>query len=172
MVVLGFYINDAEPVPRAQGGFLSRHSYLYVVASSALEALLRETDETRGWEDYYHGLYGDETPAWARNRAQLEALIALCRERGIALRILMIPELHSPAQDYPFEAVHARIAEIARAGGVPVVEVRERMAGIEPRSLWVSPGDAHPNEEAHRIMAEGLFEALRDPASPAHLPIE
>ena len=87
-------------------------------------------------------------------------LIDLCRERGIELRILMIPELHSLAEDYPFESVHAQVQEIGGANGVPVIEVRQTMGGVEPRALWVSPGDAHPNALAHQLIAKELFAHL------------
>jgi lysophospholipase L1-like esterase len=160
MVILGFYLNDAEPTPRAKAGFLSRHSYLYVVAASFLDAIQRRQEEGQGYEEYYLDLYRDGQPGWEGSKAALGQLIDLCRKSDIELRILMIPELHSPAQDYPFEPVHARIREIGGTTGVPVIEVRQAMTGIEARSLWVSPGDAHPNALAHQLIANELFAYL------------
>ena len=160
MVILGFYLNDAESTPRANAGFLSRHSYLYVVAASFLDAVERRRGDRQGYREYYLDLYRDGRPGWEGSKAALGQLIDLSREGDIELRILMIPELHSPAQDYPFEPVHARIREIGGANGVPVIEVRQAMSGIEPRSLWVSPGDAHPNARAHQLIAKELFAHL------------
>ena len=133
-----------------------------MLASSAQDALRRQFDEKHGFEEYYRNLYREGEPAWAENRAHLEELIQLCRERGIELLILLIPELHSPTENYPFEEIHDRIEGIAGRHGVRAIEVRAAMAGIEPRSLWVSPGDAHPNAQAHRIIGEQLFAVVSE----------
>ena len=57
MVILGFYLNDAEPTPRANAGFLSRHSYLYVVATSFWDAIERRRGDRQGYREYYLDLY-------------------------------------------------------------------------------------------------------------------
>ena len=46
------------------------------------------------------------------------------------------------------------------SGSLVLPEVRQAMSGIEPRSLWVSPGDAHPNARAHQLIAKELFAHL------------
>jgi lysophospholipase L1-like esterase len=161
MVILGFYVNDAETTPRAKSGWIRQRSYLYVLASSFWDAIWRRSGEAQGFEEYYLDLYQGDSPGWQAGRHALGELIALCRTRGIDLRVLLIPELHSPADHYPFESVHEQVRRIAEDAGIPTIEVRERMAGIEPHTLWVSPGDAHPNELAHRLVAAGLYESLR-----------
>jgi lysophospholipase L1-like esterase len=160
MLVLGFYINDAEPTPKPSGGFLSRHSYLYVVASSFLDGLNRMAAQKESFADYYRGLYQPEQPGWQACRKALLELHRLCSDNGIKFRVLLIPELHSPAENYPFEEVHTLIKDIGREHGFGVIEVRQAMEGVDPPRLWVSAGDAHPSALAHRIIADELFDAL------------
>ena len=96
----------------------------------------------------------------ARRREALIELGRLVRTAGIKLSVVLIPELHAPNRDYPFRAVHARIASIAEQNGARVIDVLPAFDGIDPQTLWVSPGDTHPNARAHAIIATALYEAM------------
>jgi hypothetical protein len=156
-VILGYYINDAEPTPRLAEGWLPRYSYLYVLLSSAADALQRAIGWKPGYVEYYAGLYGDQSPGWREAQGALQQLIRTCQMHGIEFRLLLLPELHQVDERYPFRFVHERVRAIAVGQGADVVDLDGAFRGHEPRSLWVSPGDAHPNATAHRIIAEHLF---------------
>ena len=157
MVILGYYINDAEPIPRPKGGWLARHSYLYVATSSFIGAFGRKMESGPSWLSYYQKLYKDDQPAWQACQQAIRDLITTCQETRMALTIFLVPELHSP-QDYPFLEIQGKIETIAHEGNVPTVDPRTRLPAVDPLDLWVSPGDAHPNATAHRVFAEALFE--------------
>jgi lysophospholipase L1-like esterase len=159
-LILGFYINDAEPTPAPNASLLARHSYVYVLASSLWEAVARGTGLRPSLITYYEGLYDDRNPGWRACRQALVDLIGLCRREGVKLSIVLIPELHAPNKDYPFRSVHARIAEIAEQNGVRAIDLLPAFDGIDPRSLWVSTGDTHPNARAHAIIAGALYQAM------------
>jgi lysophospholipase L1-like esterase len=159
-LILGFYINDAEPTPAPNADLLAQHSYVYVLASSLWEAVARRTGLKPSLITYYEGLYDDRHPGWRACRQALVDLIGLCRREGIKLSIVLIPELHAPNRDYPFRRVHARIADIAQQNGVRAIDLLPAFDGVDPRSLWVSPGDTHPNARAHAIIAGALYQAM------------
>jgi lysophospholipase L1-like esterase len=156
MVILGYYINDAEPIPRPKGGWLARHSYLYVATSSFLGSLGRKMSSGPSWLSYYQNLYREDQPAWQACQQAIRDLIETCHETQIALTVLLVPELHSP-QDYPFLEIQKKIETIAKEGHIPTVDPRPQLPDVTPLDLWVSPGDAHPNAIAHRVFAEALF---------------
>jgi hypothetical protein len=58
--------------------------------------------------------------------------------------------------------VHERVTTRVASQGVPVLDLDGAFKGHEPRTLWVSPGDAHPNALAQRIIAQRLFAAMTD----------
>ena len=62
-VILGFYINDAEPTPAPSANLLAQHSYVYVsfvvVGSCGTTVGLRPT-----LISYYEGLYYERNPGW------------------------------------------------------------------------------------------------------------
>ena len=56
--------------------------------------------------------------------------------------------------------MHEAVCGLARAGGVPVIDLLSGLARQDPPSLWVSPGDAHPNERACELFAAQLYSTL------------
>ena len=65
-------------------------------------------------------------------------------------------------QDYPFAAIHERIAGICRDKNVPLLDLLPAYRCYRAEDLWVHPTDHHPNEIAHRIAAEELLRFLQD----------
>jgi len=160
LVVLGYYINDAEPVPGDDASFLVRHSYLYVLASSGLDAWARRGGSRPGYEAYYRNLYRDDAPGWQQCQASLKRLATACRERQVPLIVALLPELHQVGTAYPFGDIHDTIRKLCEAQEVATLDLRNTFAMQSSPSLWVSAGDAHPNAKAHRLIAGALYEAL------------
>lgn len=159
-VILGFYINDAEPTPPPNENGIARHSYVYVLTSSLWDARARRAGLKPALTTYYDGLYDERRAGWQACRAALVELIGLCRRVGIKLWIALIPELHAPNEHYPFHRAHALVSQIAREENVPVIDLLPAFTGITPRSLWVSPGDAHANARGHAIIAQAIYGAM------------
>ncbi|MCZ6672608.1 MAG: SGNH/GDSL hydrolase family protein [Verrucomicrobia bacterium] len=158
MVLLGFYLNDAEEIPKRSHGFFREHSYFYVLLSSGWDALLRGFGKRQGYKDYYLGLYAETNPGWKDCQAALKELIQLCQEKDIQLRIVIIPELHHPNENYAFGKVHTLIKNIGSRYHIPVIDLLPAFEGEHPPSLWVSRGDPHPSVKAHLIIAKEIYD--------------
>lgn len=166
LITLGYFINDAEPTPTPNRGFLIEHSYLFAFAVSRMRLL---KPGTGNYLDYYRGLYRDDQPGWQSAQAALKDLGAIGRERSIPAIMFIIPELHDLSDNYPFAAIHRRLEETAMAAGLPVVDLFRSLKGRKPeQALWVSPLDAHHNAEAQRILAERIYAALEALAGDLH----
>ncbi|MBX7166103.1 MAG: SGNH/GDSL hydrolase family protein [Pirellulales bacterium] len=160
LVMLGFFLNDAEPQSHPARHFLARNSYLYVFAASGYDSLSRGWGLHSDWRDYYAGLYRDSAPGWQACRGAIAELIDLCHEHQLPLVVLLIPELHQLGNDYPFRYVHQKVAALAQGPQVSVLDLTSAFDGQNPPTLWVSPGDAHPNAQGHQILAEAIARGL------------
>jgi lysophospholipase L1-like esterase len=162
LVMIGWYINDAEPTPRPSNNWLAYHSYGYVWLTSNLDALTRNVGASGSYRDYYERLYLPTQPGWAKCQAAFAELAALCRQRGIPLDILLIPELHTLSGNYEFTKIHDLIRDIGKSNAVPVLDLIEAFPPDgDPRQFWVCPEDAHPNGRANERMAARIDEFLR-----------
>lgn len=157
MVLLGFYLNDAEKTPERSSGFLREHSYFYVLFSLVWDVLQRTIGLKSGYKDYYLNLYSETNPGWLECQSAIKTLVDKCQTEDIKLVIVLIPELHQPAENYAFGKIHTLITRIGRSYKVPIIDLLNRFRGVVPQTLWVSPSDPHPSAKAHAIMANGIY---------------
>lgn len=163
LIMLGYFINDAEPTPKPSRGFLIEHSYLYAFVVSRMR-LLKPGAGT--YLDYYRDLYRDDQPGWQATQAALRDLASISRERSIPVLMFIIPEMHELGDRYPFAAIHRRLGQIAAEIGWPAVDLLPVFKDRKPESdFWVSPLDAHHNAEAQGLMAKGIYGALETHAA-------
>jgi GDSL-like Lipase/Acylhydrolase family len=96
VVVLNFFVNDAEPVPSDKPpGFLMRHCYSCVFLTGRIDTLLRQISHRRDWAEYYLGLFGHgKARGWLDAKAYLRRLADYCKSHGIRLLVASLPELH------------------------------------------------------------------------------
>lgn len=160
IVVLNYFINDAEPTPKRKSDFILERSYAAVIAAGALDTLGRMLGGRPDWKAYYAGLYGKDLPAWQATEKAIATLADYCREHGIKLLVANYPELHE-LKPYPFAAVTAQVAAAVAATGTPFVDLLPAVADVAPpESLWVTSTDAHPNGKAAALYAELLQKTL------------
>jgi hypothetical protein len=84
--------------------------------------------------------------------------------RGVRFVLVIAPEVYDVPgfnKRYPYREIHQRLARLA-GPGLEVVDPLDRLAaaGKRPRQFWVSESDPHKNEEANRIIAGAIAEAL------------
>ena len=157
LVILVYFINDAEPTPADQSGWLRNRSYFLAFALSRYDALLRLTGGRPGWRTYYDSLYSDSQPGWRDAAGAIADLARQTRRDGASLLVAILPELHQINGDYPFTRAHAMVRAAAEAAGAPVVELIDGLQGHGPESeLWVTPLDDHPNGKANALVAAQL----------------
>jgi hypothetical protein len=75
------------------------------------------------------------------------------------LLIASMPELHD-VQHYRLQKISDLVHEAADQNGVPFVDLLPYVQAVPSPELWVTPPDPHPNGLAHKLFAQGIFEAL------------
>lgn len=89
-------------------------------------------------------------------------IAGLCRERGIVPVWIYLPV--PGVQAVPVQV----LAEPARSAGFLVLDLGSWHAGRAADDVLIGPGDFHPNELGHRLLADRLLGMLRE--VPAALP--
>lgn len=159
MVVLMFFVNDTEAIPRRKSGFAYaavKHSYFVSFMTGRFIKLRSRFVRRLQWSDYYQSLYSAGNSQNVNlNRDSIMELAQLCRENKIELLIVHIPELRS-FTEYRFSEATEYIRSVAEEAAAPFLDLFGALAGHEPQSLWVSPEDPHANAKANTIIAERL----------------
>jgi lysophospholipase L1-like esterase len=153
-LILGYFINDAEPDPVPSHNPLIRSSALAGLLSTRfLEGSDRRLHDYRR---YYRGLYQDGQPGWGRTKAALAELGATLRADGTPATLILLPELHEPRGFGGFAGVYARVAALARADGFEVIDPSGAFPPGPGDAFWVSREDAHPDAAAQALFARAL----------------
>ncbi|MDP6388676.1 MAG: SGNH/GDSL hydrolase family protein [Alphaproteobacteria bacterium] len=161
LVVLNYFINDAEETPHRKGGPLREYSAAFVYFWGRLDSLQRRFLGASDWRRYYRGLYAPDRAGWRQVQAKIAELASYCRKHGLPLVLVNYPELRQ-LSPYPFADVSAKLATLARKLDIPYLDLLASVAGAAPASLWVTPEDAHPNALADARFATAIGSWLRD----------
>jgi hypothetical protein len=174
LVVLGICANDtedwtrteeflawrAEAIPRVVPAPL-RWSRLLCWAFRKKEALR----SAAAHRDYYRHLYDPDYSGWTRFNAGLAAFADACRDADVDLVAVVFPlfSWDLDPETYPFAFVRQAILSALQEHEIPTLDLWDHYQGMEPLRLEAIPRiDAHPNEIAHRIAAEALYQFLLD----------
>jgi hypothetical protein len=97
---------------------------------------------------------------WHEHQRQFGAIIDLCRTRGVSLRVVLLPFLRTTGDKYQPARLHDTLRGFFAANDVPVVDLLAALSGIDRASLVVNANDAHPNQRAHALFAEAIWQAF------------
>ena len=100
LVILEYFINDAEPVPRERTAGLLGRSYLAAFAVSRFDGALRVAGLRPRWRDYYASLYRDGSPGLEAATDALGRLAAVTAqdswEQVAVFRLHLDPDTKKP----------------------------------------------------------------------------
>lgn len=148
IIVLAYFINDAEPMPLyPESAWLTEHSAAWVVLTYRLDILLRSFGKAPDWKHYYRALYDTDASGWTETRKALARFATTARDLGATLVVFNVPELRE-LNPYPFADITARVRSQVEDLGVPFVDLLPAVRDLEPASLWVTVPDPHPNGRA------------------------
>ena len=161
LIILNYFINDAEPTPERPASSFFRFSYLAAWLWERWTILQLRMHPERDFLHYYRGLYQESQPGWRQNRLAIQNLARLAKERHAKLLVAILPELHTIGLHYAFKDIHQLIEQTAtHAGADTVIDLEPLFQSETPKDLWVHPEDSHPNARAQALIAKGLFQFL------------
>jgi len=78
---------------------------------------------------------------------------------GGVLVVVIFPLLYD-FDNYPFKEIHEKMISVCTKANIPVLDLLPIYSRYHDSDLWANPTDQHPNEIAHRIAAENLYNFL------------
>lgn len=152
-LILGFFINDAEPDPKPAQSIWIRNSAVVNLISVRVASRFGPYSD---YAAYYRDLYQSEKPGWVNFQSSLKKLGESLQRDNVRATILLLPEMHEPKNFGPFKDLYNQVAAIAQSAGFEVIDASSEFPAGSGRRFWVSGDDAHPNAEAHQIFTSAL----------------
>lgn len=135
--------------------------YYYWRAAGFVATRLHNNATAESMIRYHNDLF-EQPDTWNSFASAVLRMKQVCDEKGVKFVAFVFPFIHmSLGADYPFKSSHDKIYAYLQHIGVPAMNPMPAFRGIPPERLIVAPGkDNHPNEIAHRIVAEELYSWL------------
>lgn len=160
VVILNFFVNDAEATPRPKPSLLDRYSLGWTLVARQIDSVLRTFGSAPDWQRYYASLYEPDQPDWLRTKKSIGRLATSCKQRQTPLFLVSYPDLHQ-VSPYPFDVITTSIASVAQEWRIPFLDLLPAVrTETDSQRIWVHSDDPHPNVEAHRRYAERLGDWL------------
>ncbi|MFO1082495.1 MAG: SGNH/GDSL hydrolase family protein [Reyranellaceae bacterium] len=162
IIVIAYFINDAEPMPHyGDNGWLDEHSAAWVVFRYRTDSLFRQFGEAPDWKRYYRDLYEPKAEGWQKTKEALAAFAQEASKLDAKVIVYNIPELRE-LKPYPFQDVTDKVRAVADKAGMPFVDLLPSVENLDPASLWVTVPDPHPNGKAEIIFAQAMLPRLTE----------
>ncbi len=159
-VVVFYFINDAEVTPVKSNLWFLGYSEFISFYWSRVNSMMNNYFPSNSFKDYYSALYDENQEGWINSKKALLQLKEICRENGIHLQVVLLPELHD-TKNQIFDNVYNKISLFLENNNIDYINLADlfKDQGNE-MELWVSYDDAHPNKLAHRKIAESTKEFI------------
>lgn len=160
IIVLNYFVNDAEILPAPKSNWLLENSQLAVLLWSRLEQIKTKFGVQESFEEHYKNIYMDDFEGWILTQKSFAKLAKYANDRNVPVIVAMIPDIHN-LKNYPFGFIHEKIKKLSEDNGFVFVDLYDSFKNIDkPEEIWAMPGDPHPNAKGHQMIADQLFPIL------------
>lgn len=115
----------------------------------------------RKYIEFHRALF-ERGDTWRAFGADLRFMNELCRAQGVKFAAFVFPFVHYGfGAEYPLADVHQKIDFLLDSFPIPHLDLLPAFDGVNPQRMVIEPnGDMHPNEIAHRIVADAVYNWL------------
>lgn len=159
VIVINYFINDAETLPINSSNWLIKNSQLFATLTITYKKLFSKS----GFDlkQYYNDLYKNDNQSFLEMKESLNKLSEYSKQRNISVLLTVIPDIHF-LEDYPFETIHKKLKIITEELGFEYHDLLPSLKGLSFNELQIIQGDSHPNEKGHSKMAESLYPKIKE----------
>ncbi|MGB3365388.1 MAG: SGNH/GDSL hydrolase family protein [Thermodesulfobacteriota bacterium] len=156
-VVLFYFINDAEITPEKSGLWFLGYSQFISFYWSRINSLLNNFLPSKSFQEYYESLYDEDQQGWINARKAIIQLRDICESKGIEFQVVLLPELHDVNNEI-FANVYDNLALFLAENNIDYLNLAKLFKNHPDQiQLWVSYDDAHPNNIAHKKIAQSTL---------------
>ena len=159
VIVINYFINDAETLPINSSNWLIKNSQLFATLTITYKKLFSKSGIDL--KQYYNNLYKSDNQSFLEMKESLNKLSEYSKQRKIPVLLTVIPDIHF-LEDYPFETIHKKLKSITEELGFEYHDLLPSLKGISFNELQIIQGDSHPNEKGHSKMAESLYPKIKE----------
>jgi len=154
-IVVNFFVNDTEIIIKKDVNFLLKHTHIGVVTWKLFNSL-KSYQSNKNLKDYYESKYADSYPGYIVAKKEILNLKKHCLLNNIKCSIILVPDIHK-TNPYPLTFINDKIYLFSKENKISYLNLYESISSIENKQLWNKYNDPHPNELAHSLFADSIY---------------
>lgn len=163
IVLLQYFLNDAEIIPKTSSNILYKYSYAFATLSQWGKILWYSMGKEKGsLADYYNKLYQDDAEGWMDAKASILELKDQLDQKGKKLVVLVLPDLHDlRTENNPYASIYSKIEDFTTENNISTINTFDAISkDFEGKEMeaWVANDDPHPNTAIHALIAKDLID--------------
>lgn len=160
MIVIQYFINDAERLAVNQGNFFLKNSQLAVTLWSVFQKT-KSTLQEISLEEHYKKVYDTNALGFIEMQDALDQIMHYATKNDVRIVLAMTPDIHS-MNPYKYNYIHEIMKKESLKRGFAYVDLLQSFEEIsDSKDIFAMPGDPHPNATGHKLMAEQIYEYLK-----------
>jgi lysophospholipase L1-like esterase len=168
LVLVHYFISDAEPRPPGRSSFILAHSDLAAYCFDRVRTVGLAVEGKNDLFKYYSDIYAEPNPYWKDTLSELAEMRDVVAKDGVPFVVMIIPDFHNLGASSPYGPLYEKIADGLAARGITRVNTfpafQARYGGQET-ALWIQRDDPHPNARGHALMAELFYDHVSKPGA-------
>mgnify|MGYP006083764337 CR=1 FL=1 len=157
-IIIHFFVNDTEVIKVTHTNFFYRNFHLGVVFWKLINSYKNEFNN-ENLTEYYFKLFEDNSPGFIVAQKELNKLKSHCDEKKMNCHLILMPDIHK-LNPYNLSFINKKMSLISKEIGYSFLDLLPDFQNKDEKKLWNKYQDPHPNEYAHSIMGESIFNYL------------
>jgi|LULK01.1.fsa_nt_gb lysophospholipase L1-like esterase len=159
IIIVQYFINDAEILTSNRGNLITRNFHLGVLLWKYI-SLFEDDLSVRNIDDYYKKIYKDEKTNKIVKRNLLK-LKKHCKDKNIRCILVYTPDIDLLKSGYNFKFIKKYLLEIVKELDMEFLDVTDAIKdNINLKMTNIEYKDRHPNSKAHEIIGETIYKYL------------
>ncbi len=164
-VILHFFLNDVEQ-SQANNSFLIRNSYLVAQLYIKIKQWqFRKNNNYNSIGEYYFGMFKEKNNGLVSSQNSIMSLAKECENKDIDFLVLLQPDLNNLSYSSYQYKCHKIMRKFLIDNNISYHDLFEDFSkeyANDPKQLWVSHDDSHPNSKGHKIIFQSLIKYIRN----------
>lgn len=165
-VVLGFFPNDAEKTIVIEDGLiyrLKKSLYIYPFFwDKYVKISYLFKSKTGNYTSIVHSYYSDEYNGKENLKRSFSKLKELSEKNNFKVYVVIIPQFYNEFNNYDLTEVHSYAMDLCKMEKFICIDTLEDFRSYKLNEIIISYEDAHPNALGHRIIAEKIYNVMKN----------
>ena len=165
MVILHYFINDAEIISNKSSNFIIKNSFFAAYTYLIIQQIKYKSNNFKSLGEYYLDMYKNESIGWSIAKKSILSIKNKCELINIPFLVVIQPDLHNLNLNSDQKKCHEIINSFLIDNSIEYIDLFNSYSKTykdNPKKLWVSDDDPHPNKIGHQIIYKDLLNFFKN----------